>query len=148
IGPTPLIVALLKGSAVFCADLMRQLGRLGIQPALDFMILSSYGRDTTSSGRVQMQLDCQEEVRNRPVLLIDDILDSGLTLQFSSHHLRQRGAKNLLTAVLLDKPARRQVAVQADFVGFTIPNLFVVGYGIDYAERYRELSFIGQLIQE
>ncbi|MBF0124369.1 MAG: hypoxanthine phosphoribosyltransferase [Magnetococcales bacterium] len=148
IGATPLIVAILKGSLVFCADLIRQLGYRGVRPTLDVMVLSSYGCDTSSSGHIQVQLDCREEIKDRQVLLLDDILDSGLTLHFASQQLRQRGAATLHTAVLLDKPERRKIAMQADFVGFTIPNLFVVGYGIDYAERYRELPDIGQLMQE
>ena len=141
----PIVVGLLKGSWLFCADMVRALSRVGVHPLLDFMMLSSYGNSTVSSGQIQVKLECSQELQGRTVLLLDDILDTGLTLAFAINYLQQKGAKEILTAVLLDKPERRQVAVQADFVGFTIANLFVVGYGIDYAERYRELPYIGFL---
>ncbi|MBF0583430.1 MAG: hypoxanthine phosphoribosyltransferase [Magnetococcales bacterium] len=143
--PGTVIVALLKGAFVFAADLLRELARHDLDINLDFMVLSSYGNDTRSSGRVLINLDCQKLVENRDVLLLDDILDSGNTLTFAVKHMRFKGAGQILTCVLLDKPSRRQTDLQADFVGFTIPDLFVVGYGIDHAERFRELPFIGHL---
>ncbi|MEO5377961.1 MAG: hypoxanthine phosphoribosyltransferase [Magnetococcus sp. DMHC-6] len=141
----PVLVGLFKGAFVFTADLVRELSRLGVQPTLDFMVLSSYGKTMESSGQVTVLLECRENLKNRQVLLIDDILDSGHTLDFASRHLTSKGAKEVLTCVLLDKPERRKIAFQADFVGFTIPNLFVVGFGIDYAERFRELPYIGTI---
>ncbi|MEO5340851.1 MAG: hypoxanthine phosphoribosyltransferase [Magnetococcus sp. MYC-9] len=143
--PGTVVVALLKGAFVFAADLLRELARHHLEINLDFMVLSSYGSDTRSSGRVLINLDCQKLVDNRDVLLLDDILDSGNTLTFAANHMRFKGAVKITTCVLLDKPSRRQTPFQADFVGFTIPDLFVVGYGIDHAERFRELPYIGHL---
>lgn len=143
--PGTVVVVLLKGAFIFASDLLRELARHNLDINLDFMALSSYGNDTRSSGRVLINLDCQKLVENRDVLLVDDILDSGNTLTFAIEHMRFKGAEQILTCVLLDKPTRRQTTLQADFVGFTIPDLFVVGYGIDYAERFRELPFIGHL---
>ncbi|WP_130471872.1 hypoxanthine phosphoribosyltransferase [Candidatus Magnetaquicoccus inordinatus] len=143
--PGTVIVALLKGAFVFAADLLRELSRHVPEINLDFMVLSSYGNDTRSSGRVMIKLDCQQLVENQDVLLLDDILDSGNTLTFAMEHMRLKGALRVYSCVLLDKPSRRQTPFSADFVGFTIPDLFVVGYGIDYAERYRELPYIGYL---
>ncbi|MBF0162015.1 MAG: hypoxanthine phosphoribosyltransferase [Magnetococcales bacterium] len=145
--PGTVVVALLKGAFVFAADLLRELARHNLDLNLDFMVLSSYGNDTRSSGRVLINLDCQKLVENRDVLLLDDILDSGNTLTFAVNHMRFKGAERISTCVLLDKPSRRQTYFQADFVGFTIEDLFVVGYGIDYAERFRELPFIGHLTE-
>lgn len=139
------IVGLFKGGFVFTADLMRALSGHGVQPRMDFMVLSSYGKGMESSGRIQVKLDCSEDLTGRQVLLLDDILDSGTTLSFAVGHLRRKGAREVLTAVLLDKPERRKPEYQTftpDCVGFAIPNAFVVGYGIDYAEKYRELPYI------
>ena len=145
LNPGTVVVPLLKGAFVFSADLLRELARLGVELQLDFMELSSYGSNTRSSGRVLINLDCQTFEKNREVLLLDDILDSGNTLTFAVNHLRYKGAGRILTCVLLDKPSRRRTDFKADFVGFTIPDRFVVGYGIDYAERFRELPFIGHI---
>ena len=147
LSPKTVVVALLKGAFVFSADLMRELSRHNMDLRLDFMVLSSYGSETRSSGRVLINLDCQEFIENRDVLLLDDILDSGNTLTFAVEHLYHKGAERILTCVLLDKPSRRQTAIQADFVGFTIPDQFVVGYGIDYAERFRELPYVGYVTE-
>ena len=143
--PGTVVVPLLKGGFVFAADLLRELARHGVDLRLDFMVLSSYGSGTRSSGQVLINLDCQDFGENREVLLLDDILDSGNTLTFAVKHLRYKGAERILTCVLLDKPSRRQTNIKADFVGFSIPDRFVVGYGIDYAERFRELPFIGHI---
>lgn len=143
--PGTVVVALLKGASVFAADLVRELSRHGAILYLDFMVLSSYGHGTSSSGTVTVKMDCGDSLKDRDVLLLDDILDSGNTLAFAEKHLRLKGAKSLISCVLLDKPDRRQTDFKADFVGFTIPNLFVVGYGIDYAERFRELPFVGHI---
>lgn len=143
--PGTVVVTLLKGAFIFASDLLRELARHDLDIHLDFMALSSYGNDTRSSGRLLINMDCQKLVENRDVLLLDDILDSGNTLAFAVEHMRFKGAEQILTCVLLDKPSRRQTPFQADYVGFTIPDLFVVGYGTDYAERFRELPFIGHL---
>lgn len=148
LGPEPVLVALLTGAFVFTADLVRALSRQGVRPHVDFMVLSSYGKGTVSSGRVQVKLDCQESLAGRQVLLVDDILDSGNTLTFAIEHLRRKGATEVLTCLLLDKPERRQVPITADFLGFTVPNVFIVGYGIDYAEQYRELPFVAMVHEE
>ncbi|MBF0283486.1 MAG: hypoxanthine phosphoribosyltransferase [Magnetococcales bacterium] len=139
----PVVVGLFKGAFVFCADLARALSRHGVAPELAFMVLSSYGKETQSSGRVRVALDCDHPLQGRVVLLLDDILDSGRTLDFAVKHLQAKGAARVISCVLLDKPERRQIPFEADFVGFSIPNVFVVGCGIDYAEQHRELPFIG-----
>ncbi|MBF0611911.1 MAG: hypoxanthine phosphoribosyltransferase [Magnetococcales bacterium] len=139
------VIGLFKGAFIFTADLVRALSRHGVEPRLDFLVLSSYGNATESSGKVTILMDCREDIRGRQVLLVDDILDSGNTLAFTVDYLMQKGAAKVLTCVLLDKPQRRTVRFEADLVGFTIPNTFVVGYGIDYAERHRELPFVGMV---
>lgn len=140
-----LVVAILKGSFVFAADLIRALHRVGLQPEVDFISLSSYRKSTRSSGKVEILRDIEMDVRDRNVLLVDDILESGRTLAFAKDLVAARGAKRVLTCVLLDKPVRRAVQVEADLAAFECPNVFVVGYGMDLAHRYRELPFVGQL---
>lgn len=140
-----LLVTLMNGAFVFGADLTRALARLGKSLTLDFMVLSSYGSGTVTSGRITTRMDLSIDPTGRQVLLVDDILDSGNTLLMASNHLRDKGAAEVLTCVLLDKPARRRVPMQADFIGFEIPNLFVVGFGIDYDQMFRELPFVGHL---
>jgi hypoxanthine phosphoribosyltransferase len=138
-----LVVAVLKGSFMFAADLIRALHRVGLSPQVEFIHLSSYRAGTRSSGRVEILRDVESDVRGRDVLLIDDILESGRTLVFAKDLLMARGARRVLTAVLLEKPGKRAVAIRADFVGFTCPDVFVVGYGMDAGHRYRELPFVG-----
>ena len=138
-----LVVAVLKGSFMFAADLLRALHRAGMAPQVEFVHLSSYRTATVSSGQVEILRDVQSEVRGRDVLLVDDILESGRTLVFAKDLLAARGAKRVLTAVLLEKPGKRAVTIDADFVGFTCPDLFVVGYGMDAAHAYRQLPFVG-----
>lgn len=138
-----LVVAILKGSFVFAADLLRALHRAGLSPEVEFLSLSSYGKGTTSSGTVRIVRDIESDVRGRDVLLIDDILESGRTLAFARDLLLDRGAARIGTAVLLDKRGRREAAVDADHVGFVCPDLFVVGYGMDAAHAFRELPFVG-----
>jgi hypoxanthine phosphoribosyltransferase len=140
-----LVIAILKGSFVFAADLIRALHRVGLDPEVDFISLSSYRKSTTSSGKVEILRDIEMDVADRNVLLVDDILESGRTLAFAKDLVTARGAKRVLTCVLLDKPVRRAVQVEADFAAFECPNVFVVGYGMDLAHRYRELPFVGQL---
>ena len=144
--PSFTLVGLLKGSFVFVADLGRALSRAGCSLRVEFMRVSSYGSGTTSSGIVSLMGDAPAGVRGEPVLLVDDIQDTGRTLAFTRAFLLERGAAKVWTCTLLDKPSRREVeAGEVDFVGFAIPDVFVVGYGIDYAERYRELPFIGKV---
>jgi len=138
-----LVVAVLKGSFMFAADLIRALHRAGLSPQVEFIHLSSYRTGTVSTGRVSILRDVESDVRGRDVLLIDDILESGRTLVFAKDLLVARGARHVLTAVLLEKPGKRAVSIEADFVGFTCPDLFVVGYGMDVAHSYRQLPYVG-----
>lgn len=135
------IVALLNGCVLFVADLIRYLPR---PLRLDFIGVSSYGQ-STSSGELRYTKQLQLDVRDHHVLLVDDILDTGRTLKAAVHDLKQRGARSIKTCVLLDKPSRRLTGSTADFVGFQIPDEFVVGYGLDYAERFRNLPHIALL---
>lgn len=144
-GEDLLLVCILKGSFMFTADLMRALHHQGVRPRVDFLTVSSYGSGTTSSGELRLLRDIDEEVQGQKVLLVDDVLDTGRTLRFASETMRERGAAEVRSCVLLDKPARRAVSMNADFTGFDIPDVFVVGYGLDYAHRFRELPYIGQL---
>lgn len=139
-------VAILNGSFIFLADLARLLSDRNIRLLIDFVALSSYGADTATSGRVTLRQDLLKiPLDNRPVLLIDDILDSGLTLQAAHAMLRERGAGPVRSCVLLDKPARRRVPVSADYVAFHIDDVFAVGYGLDYDNRYRHLPYLAAL---
>lgn len=141
--PNTLIVSLLKGGFVFTADLMRALHHQDVQPEIDFMTVSSYGADTISSGEVTIHQDIVESATNRPILLVDDILESGRTLAVTRDMMLNRGAAEVQIAVLLEKPGKRVMDVHADYVGFSIPDQFVVGYGLDINNRHRELPFIG-----
>ena len=138
-----LVVAVLKGSFMFAADLIRALHRAGLSPQVEFIHLSSYRAGTRSTGKVEILRDVESNVRDRDVLLVDDILESGRTVVFAKDLLMARGAGRVLTAVLLEKPGKRAVEIQADFVGFTCPDVFVVGYGMDVAHSYRQLPFVG-----
>ncbi|MBM3486072.1 MAG: hypoxanthine phosphoribosyltransferase [Alphaproteobacteria bacterium] len=138
-----LVVVVLKGSFVFAADLLRALERAGLSPTVDFLTLASYGTGTRSTGTVTLARDLAEDVAGRHVLLVDDILDSGRTLLFARELLLGRGAASVRSCLLLAKEGRREVAIEADHVGFTIGDLFVVGYGLDLAHRFRGLPYIG-----
>jgi hypoxanthine phosphoribosyltransferase len=137
-----LVISILKGSFIFAADLIRALHGAGASPHVEFMFISSYGARKTS-GDVKVLRDIEHSVTGRDILLIDDILESGKTLKFARELLLSRGAKSVSIAVLLDKRARRQTEIEADFVGFTCPDCFVVGYGMDDAHAFRELPFVG-----
>ena len=137
-----LVIAILKGSFIFAADLIRAMHTQGIAPEVEFITLSSYGKGTESSG-VRILRDIDSKVEGRDVLLIDDILESGNTLKFARDLMLQRGAGNVEIAVLLDKHSRRKAQVDADYVGFECPDHFVVGYGMDVAYAFRELPFVG-----
>jgi len=139
-GQEVLVVGILKGAFVFCADLMRT---LQVPTNLDFMAVSSYGTSTESSGVIRIVKDLEASVEGRHVLLVEDIVDSGLTLRYLREYLEHQRPASLKICVLLDKPNRRKTDVVVDYTGFTIPDEFIVGYGIDYAERYRELPYIG-----
>ena len=141
----PLLVCVLKGAFVFLADLTRQ---LGIRHEVDFMEISSYGSGTKSSGVVRILLDLERNIEGRHVLIVEDIIDSGRTLGYITRNLRTRRPSSLGVCTLLSKPARRELDVPLDWVGFEIPDEFVVGYGLDYAEEYRNLPFIGVLKEE
>ena len=149
-GQTDLVaVAILNGSFVFLADLARLLSVRNIHLLIDFVALSSYGADTNSSGHITIRQDLLKiPLDSRPVLLIDDILDSGLTLQSARAMLQERGAGPVRSCVLLDKPSRRRVPVSADYVAFHIEDVFAVGYGLDYDNRYRHLPYLAALAFE
>lgn len=143
-GKNPLLIGILKGSFVFMSDLIR---RLTIEFTVDFMGTSSYGASTQSSGEVRITKDLEDSVAGRDVLLIEDIVDTGLTLRYLLDTLKARQPASLKVCALLDKPARRLVRVPLDYYGFIIPNEFVVGYGLDLDERYRGLPYVGVLKQ-
>lgn len=139
------VIALLKGSFVFLADLIRLLYRHGVEMEVEFMTLRSYHDRDESSGTVTVISDIETNVTGRPVLLVDDILDTGRTLKKAKEMLLARSPACVTLCVLLDKPARRVEPIEADIVGFRIPDCFVVGYGLDYARRHRELPFIARV---
>ena len=135
-----LLVGILKGSMVFMADLMRF---LDINAKIDFMSVSSYGSSTVSSGQVRIIMDLKSPVEDYDILLVEDILDSGATLSYLKEVLLARQPRSIRIATLLDKPARRKADISADYRGFEIPDEFVVGYGLDYNQKYRNLPYIG-----
>jgi len=135
-------VSVLKGGVFFLTDLARSIPG---EVSFDFIAVASYGQNTHSSGQVRLTRDLDSSIEGRTVIVVEDILDTGMTLQYLLRLFQQRKPKHLRVAVLLDKPERRIAAVRADYVGFTIPNEFVVGYGLDYSERYRNLSYVGIL---
>jgi hypoxanthine phosphoribosyltransferase len=143
-----LVVAVLKGSFVFAADLIRALHRAGLSPEIDFLSLSSYREATTSSGHVRVVRDIETDVSGRSVLIVDDILESGRTLIYARDLIVARGARQVLTCVLLDKPVARPRGIAADLTAFQCPNVFVVGYGMDLAHRYRQLPFVGRIVRD
>mgnify|MGYP000824479358 CR=1 FL=1 len=138
----PLIVSVLKGSFIFMADLVRQ---IKIPCTVDFMALSSYGAGVKTSGQVRIIKDLDRDISGRDVIVVEDILDSGLTLSYLLELLKAREPRSIRLCTLLDKPDRRKVDVTVDYRGFTIPDEFVVGYGLDFDERYRNLPYIGVL---
>ena len=143
-----LVIAILKGSFIFAADLIRALHEAGLSPEVDFITLSSYRKGTQSAGRVEILRDVDMDVTGRNILLVDDILESGRTLAFAKDLLAARGAKRISTCVLLRKKIRRAVDIEADFHAFDCPELFVIGYGMDVAYRYRQLPFVGCITRE
>ena len=144
-GKRPILVSVLKGSIVFMADILRA---LTIECDIDFMSCSSYGKSSKSSGVVRILKDLDNDINGRHVIVIEDILDSGLTLSYILDLLQKRGAASISLCTLLDKPGRRTLDIKVDYRGFTIPNEFVVGYGLDYGELYRNFPYIGVLKPE
>jgi hypoxanthine phosphoribosyltransferase len=141
----PLAIGVLKGAMPFMADLLK---RVDTHLEMDFMDVSSYGNSTVSSGEVKIIKDLNTSVEGRDILIIEDIIDSGLTLSYLVDLFRYRKAKSIKIVTLLDKPSGRKADIEADYVGFIVPDEFVVGYGLDYAERYRNLPYIGVLKPE
>ncbi|AUS07553.1 hypoxanthine phosphoribosyltransferase [Laceyella sacchari] len=141
----PLCICVLKGAVPFMADLIRE---MPIKMEMDFMAVSSYGNSTTSSGVVRILKDLDASIEGRHVLIVEDIIDSGLTLSYLVEMLKGRNAASVKIVTLLDKPDRRKVDLSPDYCGFTIPDAFVIGYGLDFAEKYRNLPYIGVLKEE
>ena len=138
----PLFLGVLKGSFIFMADIVRA---CQLKSDIEFIAVSSYQNATTSSGVVQITHDLQQDITGREIVIVEDILDSGNTLAFLKSYLMAKGAKSISIVTLLDKPSRREKAVEADLSGFVVPDEFVVGYGLDYAQLYRNLPYIGVL---
>lgn len=141
----PVLVGILKGALPFMADLIRA---ISVPMVYDLMAVSSYGASTKSTGTVRIIKDLDLEIENRAVIIVEDIVDTGLTLQYLVENLRSRRPSSLKVCTLLDKPSRRQTPIQPDYNGFEIPDVFVVGFGLDYAEKYRNLPYIGVLKEE
>ncbi|MPM58164.1 Hypoxanthine-guanine phosphoribosyltransferase [bioreactor metagenome] len=141
-GKEPMPLSVLRGSFIFMADLTRG---IDLRCTVDFLSVSSYGKGTTSTGQVQITKDLSEDVSGRDIIVVEDILDSGNTLSYLMQLLQARNPSSIRLCTLLDKPSRRVKPVTADYMGFSIPDYFVVGYGLDYAEKYRNLPYIGVL---
>ena len=144
-GKKPLFLGVLKGSFVFMTDLVRS---CQLKSDVEFIAVSSYGNATATSGRVKINHDLQQDITGRHLIIVEDILDSGNTLAFLKQYFLTKGAASITIVTLLDKPARREKAIQADLSGFTVPDEFVVGYGLDYAQMYRNIPYIGVLKPE
>ena len=144
-GKKPLFLSVLKGSFVFMADLVRA---CQLKSDVEFIAVSSYENATTSSGRVQITHDLQQDITGRHLIIVEDILDSGNTLAFLKNYLITKGAASITIATLLDKPSRREKPITADYAGLVIPDEFVVGYGLDYCQQYRNMPYIGVLKPE
>jgi len=144
-GKEVVLVCVLKGAVVFLSDLMRH---LTIPCIVDYVDWSSYGSSTSSSGVFRILRDLEESVESRHVLIIEDIIDTGLTLHYLQRHIRGRNPASVKVAALLDKPSRRKIEARADYCGFQVPDEFVVGYGLDYEQKYRNMPFVGVLKPE
>ena len=144
-GKAPVLASVLRGSYIFMADLSRQ---IKLPLTIDFMAVSSYGSGTTSSGQVEIKKDLSDSIEGKDLIIVEDILDSGNTLYYLLDVLRARKPASIKLCTLLDKPERRAKPITADYTGFTIPDAFVVGYGLDYDEKYRNLPYIGILKPE
>ena len=144
-GKKPLFLGVLKGSFVFMTDLVRA---CQLKSDVEFIAVSSYGNSTASSGRVQIDHDLRQDITGRHLIIVEDILDSGNTLAFLKEYFLTKGAASITLVTLLDKPSRRTKAIAADFAGFQVPDEFVVGYGLDYCQEYRNIPYIGILKPE
>lgn len=144
-GKNLVLVSILKGSVVFMADLMRA---VSIPCSIDFMVVSSYGNGVKTSGVVKIVKDLDADLAGKDLLIVEDILDTGMTLHYLKQLLQDRNPNSIRIATLLDKPERRRAAVRADYVGYQVPDEFVVGYGLDYDEKYRNLPYVGVLKPE
>ncbi len=144
-GKTPFFLGVLKGCYVFMADLVRN---VDLHCSMDFMAVSSYGGGTSSTGAVRITKDLSRDIEGKDVIIVEDILDSGITLSYLKKYLLNRKPASIRIVTLLDKPARRRADIKADYCGFSVPDEFVVGYGLDYAEDYRNLPYIGVLKPE
>jgi hypoxanthine phosphoribosyltransferase len=144
-GRKPILIGILKGGFIFLADLVRS---ISIPVEVDFLAISSYGAGTSSSGVVKIRKDIDLDISGRDVIVVEDIVDSGLSLQYIKDYLWQHKPSSLRTCVLLDKPEAHKIEVSFDYVGFEVQNEFVVGYGLDFAETYRNLPYIGILKEE
>ena len=144
-GKDPVFVSVLVGAAIFSADLLRQ---ITIPCSLDFMAISSYGKESRSSGVVRVMKDLDESIESRHVIIVEDIIDTGLTLNYLLENIRNRNAASVRVAALLDKPSRRLTDVKVDYIGFEVPDEFVIGYGLDFAQRYRNFPYVGVLRPE
>lgn len=141
-GRQPMLISVLRGSYIFMADLTRA---INLDVTVDFMAVSSYGAGTVSSGQVEIKKDLSDSIEGRDLIIVEDILDSGNTLYYLMDVLRARRPASIRICALMDKPERRTKPITADYAGFTIPDAFIVGYGLDYAERYRNLPYVGVL---
>jgi hypoxanthine phosphoribosyltransferase len=144
-GQDLLVIGILKGAAMFMGDLIKRIDKV---VEIDFMAVSSYGKSSESSGVVRIIKDLDHSIEGRHVLIVEDIIDSGLTLAYLKNLLEQRKAASVRIATLLDKPSRHQVDMKADYLGFSVPDHFIVGYGLDFAEKYRNLPYVGVLKPE
>ncbi len=144
-GKNLMLVGILKGAVMFLSDLAKN---IKIPVLIDFMAVSSYGHSSESTGIVRIIKDLESSIEDKDILIVEDIIDTGLTLSYLTDNLKKRRAKSVKIVTLLDKPERRKVEVPVDYVGFVIPDEFVIGYGIDYAERYRNLPYVASLKEE
>ena len=144
-GQDLLLVGILKGAVIFMAELCKN---IDLPITIDFMAVSSYGNSSRSTGEVKIVKDLDFSVEGKDVLIVEDIIDTGLTLAYLTDNLRKRGANSVRIVTLLDKPDRRNIEVKVDYLGFSIPDEFVIGYGLDYAELYRNLPFVASLKEE
>jgi len=144
-GEEVLLVGILKGSVVFMADLMRA---IDLDVTIDFMVVSSYGAGTTTSGKVNIKKDLETNIEGKNVIIVEDIVDSGLTLSLLTEELKKRNPKSLKVCSALDKPSRRKVDFKADYVGFEVEDKFIVGYGLDADQRFRQLPYISWIKEE
>lgn len=144
-GEEVLLVGILKGASVFLSDLVR---KISLPAYIDFMVVSSYGNSAETSGVVRIIKDLDENIEGKNVIVVEDIIDTGLTLAYLNQNLLSRHPKSLKICTLLDKPTRREKEINIDYKGFEVPDEFIIGYGIDYAEKYRNLPFVGILKRE